>query len=53
MTSLRSRARDDSGQLSLLIMGLTVIALTLIIGALAVTSVHISRMRLLLSLIHI
>ncbi|MGE9781455.1 pilus assembly protein TadG-related protein [Janibacter sp. G368] len=47
MTSLRSRARDDSGQLSLLIMGLTVIALTLIIGALAVTSVHISRMRLL------
>lgn len=47
MTGLRRRAGDDSGQLSLLILGLTVIALTLIIGATAVTSVHISRMRLL------
>ena len=51
MTSLRARAvarcRDDSGQLTLLITGLTVVVLTLIIGALAVTSVQISRMRLL------
>lgn len=41
------RARDDRGQLSILILGLTVIAMTLIIGGLAVTSVQISRMRLL------
>lgn len=51
MTSLRAcavaRCRDDSGQLTLLITGLTVVVLTLIIGALAVTSVQISRMRLL------
>jgi|UPI00082CE53E hypothetical protein len=51
MTSLRAlvrtRCRDDQGQLSILILGLTVIAMTLIIGGLAVTSVQISRMRLL------
>lgn len=51
MTSLRAvvskRCRDDRGQLSILILGLTVIAMTLIIGGLAVTSVQISRMRLL------
>lgn len=47
MTSLRRRARDDRGQLSILILGLTVIAMTLIIGGLAVTSVQISRMKLL------
>jgi hypothetical protein len=47
VTGLRRRAGDDTGQLSLLILGFTVIALTLIIGATAVTSVHISRMRLL------
>lgn len=58
MTSLRSplsrirrwvfvRGRGDKGQLSILILGLTVIAMTLIIGGLAVTSVQISRMRLL------
>ncbi len=39
--------RDDRGQLSILILGLTVIAMTLIIGGLAVTSVQISRMQLL------
>lgn len=44
---LRGRCRDDSGQLSILVLGLTVIAMTLIIGGLAVTSVQISRMRLL------
>lgn len=44
---VRARCRDDQGQLSILILGLTVIAMTLIIGGLAVTSVQISRMRLL------
>lgn len=43
----RTRGRDERGQLSIMILGLTVIAMTLIIGGLAVTSVHISRMRLL------
>lgn len=49
MTSLRARAAltDERGALSVLVLGLTVIAMTLIIGGLAVTSVHISRMRLL------
>ena len=46
MTSLR-RLRDDRGQLSIMVLGLTVIAMTLIIGGLAVTSVQISRMKLL------
>lgn len=44
---VRARCRDDRGQLSILILGLTVVAMTLIIGGLAVTSVQISRMRLL------
>lgn len=44
---VRRRSRDDRGQLSILILGLTVIAMTLIIGGLAVTSVQISRMQLL------
>lgn len=44
---LCARGRDDRGQLSILILGLTVIAMTLIIGGLAVTSVQISRMQLL------
>lgn len=47
MSTLRRRLREDRGQLSVLLLGLTVIAMTLIIGGLAVTSVHISRMRLL------
>ena len=41
------RLRDDRGQLTVLILGLTVVAMTLIVGGLAVTSVQISRMRLL------
>lgn len=45
--TLRSRARSEDGQLTVLILGLTVIAMTLIIGGLAVTSAQISRMRLL------
>ena len=45
--AVRRRWRDDRGQLSVLVLGLTVIAMTLIIGGLAVTSVQISRMRLL------
>lgn len=44
---VRARSRDERGQLSILILGLTVIAMTLIIGGLAVTSVQVSRMRLL------
>lgn len=44
---VRTRARGDDGQLTVLILGLTVIAMTLIIGGLSVTSVQISRMRLL------
>lgn len=44
---MTSRLRDDEGRLSILILGLAVIATTLILGGLAVTSVHISRMRLL------
>ncbi|MEX1908302.1 pilus assembly protein TadG-related protein [Janibacter sp. Y6] len=41
------RAKGEDGQLSLLVLGLTVIALTLILGAMAVTSVQVTRMRLL------
>lgn len=44
---LPRRAKGEDGQLSLLVLGFTVIALTLVIGGAAVTSVHISRMRLL------
>lgn len=44
---VRTRARSEDGQLSVLVLGLTVIAMTVIIGGLAVTSVQISRMRLL------
>ena len=39
--------RSDEGTLTILVLGLTVIAMTLIIGGLAVTSVQICRMRLL------
>src|SRR5699024_1860967 len=42
-----ARGHDDRGQLSILTLGLTVIAMTLIIGGLAVTSAQISRMRML------
>ncbi|WP_338748243.1 pilus assembly protein TadG-related protein [Janibacter alittae] len=43
----RTRARREDGQLTVLVLGLTVIAMTVIIGGLAVTSVQVSRMRLL------
>lgn len=39
--------RDESGQISLLIAGLAVIALILVVGTAVVTSAHLSRMRLL------
>lgn len=41
------RLRADEGRLSILVLGLTVVVLTLVVGGLAVTSAHISRMRLL------
>ncbi len=41
------RAGDEAGQISLLVLGFCVVALTLIIGSAAVTSVQVSRMRLL------
>lgn len=44
---VRTQLRDDRGQLTVLVLGLTVIAMTVIIGGLAVTSVQVSRMRLL------
>ncbi len=37
----------EEGQVSLLILGLTLIALLLVVGTVAVTSAHLSRMRLL------
>ena len=44
----RDRARhDESGSISLFILGLSLIAMLLIAGAVAVTSAHLSRMRLL------
>lgn len=42
----RSR-RDEDGSISLFILGLAVIAMLLIAGGVAVTSAHLSRMRLL------
>lgn len=47
LCGLPRRVKVEDGQLSLLVLGFTVIALTLVIGGTAVTSVHISRMRLL------
>lgn len=47
MRGVRARLRDDEGRLTILVLGLTVVVLTLVVGALAVTSAHISRMRLL------
>jgi len=40
-------ARDERGSISLYILGLTLIAVLLISGTVAVTSAHIARMRLL------
>lgn len=42
-----ARCRDDEGRITLLILGLTVLVLTLIVGIVGVTSVHLSRMRML------
>ena len=41
------RRRREDGQVTLLIIGLTVVALMLILGTVAVTSAQLSRMRLL------
>jgi hypothetical protein len=40
-------ARDERGSISLYLLGLAVIAMTLVAGTVAVTSAHLSRMRLL------
>ena len=51
MTAPRWRStgerRDERGSITPLILGLTVIAMLLIAGTIAVTSAHLSRMRLL------
>lgn len=47
LPSARLRLREESGQVGLLILGLTVVAALLIVGTVAVTSAHLSRMRLL------
>ncbi|HET7821117.1 MAG TPA: Tad domain-containing protein [Ornithinibacter sp.] len=41
------RPRDEDGSISLFILGLALIAMLLVAGAVAVTSAHLSRMRLL------
>ena len=41
------RSRQEDGSISIFIVGLTVIAMILIAGTIAVTSAHLSRMRLL------
>ncbi len=41
------RASRDSGQVTLLVLGFTLVAAMLIVGTVAVTSVQLSRMRLL------
>ena len=47
-SAVRDRARhDERGSISLFILGLSLIATLLIAGAVAVTSAHLSRMRLL------
>ena len=38
---------DEDGSISLFILGLSVIAMVLVAGTVAVTSAHLSRMRLL------
>ena len=43
----RVRATQDSGQVTLLVLGFTLVAAMLIVGTVAVTSVQLSRMRLL------
>lgn len=48
MSTWRQRARlsDEDGQLTILILGLTVIAATLILVGLAATTVHLARVRM-------
>ncbi|TQJ51625.1 putative Flp pilus-assembly TadE/G-like protein [Phycicoccus sp. SLBN-51] len=43
----RARASGESGQVTLLVLGFTLVAAMLIVGTVAVTSVQLSRMRLL------
>ena len=45
--ALRRTRRNEDGSISLFIVGLALIAVLLIAGAVAVTSAHLSRMRLL------
>lgn len=40
-------ARDERGSISVLILGLTMVAAVLVAGTIAVTSAHLARMRLL------
>jgi hypothetical protein len=44
---LRGGASGESGQVTLLILGFTLVATMLVVGTVAVTSVQLSRMRLL------
>jgi Putative Flp pilus-assembly TadE/G-like len=46
-TRSQGRRRDEGGSISLFILGLALIAMLLVTGAVAVTSAHLSRMRLL------
>ena len=48
MTRLaRVRSNPESGQITLLVLGLTIVAILLVVGTAAVTSAQLSRMRLL------
>ena len=46
-TSSSSSSSSERGSISLFILGLALVAMLLIAGAVAVTSAHLSRMRLL------
>lgn len=47
MTGPHGERRDESGTITVFVLGLTAIAILLVVGAVAVTSAHIARMRLL------